>query len=67
MNIFCKAVIWTSLLFLAQGVEAQTQGDVPVIQITKEGSTVRFAVKASVSIEGPFEKWDAITLPLYGC
>jgi polyisoprenoid-binding protein YceI len=64
MNAFHKAVAWTSLLFLAQGVEAQTPGNVPVIQITKEGSSVRFAVKASVSIEGTFDKWDAtLTYP----
>ena len=64
MNAFHKAVVRTSLLFLAQGVEAQTPGNVPVIQITKEGSSVRFAVKASVSIEGTFDKWDAtLTYP----
>ena len=64
MNAFHKTVVWTSLLFLAKGVEAQTAGDVPVVQITKEGSLVRFAVKASVSIEGTFDKWDAtLTYP----
>ena len=64
MNAFHKAVVWTSLLFLAKGVEAQTPGNVPVIQITKEGSSIRFAVKASVSIEGTFDKWDAtLTYP----
>jgi polyisoprenoid-binding protein YceI len=64
MNAFHKAVVWTSLLFLANGVEAQTPGNVPVIQITKEGSSVRFAVKASVPIEGTFDKWDAtLTYP----
>jgi hypothetical protein len=41
MNAFHKAVVWTSLLFLVKGVEAQTPGDVPVVQITKEGSSVR--------------------------
>jgi len=52
------------LLFLAQGIEAQTSADIPVIQITKEGSSVRFAVKASVAIEGTFDKWEAtITYP----
>src|SRR5580693_10160450 len=64
MNAFHKAVVWTSLLLLAKGVEAQTPGNVPVVQITKEGSLVRFAVKASVSIEGTFDKWDAtLTYP----
>jgi hypothetical protein len=44
MNAFHKTVVWTSLLFLAKGVEAQTSDNVPVIQITQEGSSVRFAV-----------------------
>ena len=64
MSVFHKAVVCASLLFLAKGIEAQTPTDVPVIQITKEGSSVRFAVKASVSLEGTFDKWDAtITYP----
>ena len=64
MNIFHRVAICASLLFLAKVIEAQTPTDVPVIQITKEGSSVRFAVKASVSIEGTFDKWDAtITYP----
>jgi polyisoprenoid-binding protein YceI len=64
MNVFHKAAVCASLLFLATGIEAQTPADVPVIQITKEGSSVRFAVKASVAIAGTFDKWDAtITYP----
>jgi polyisoprenoid-binding protein YceI len=64
MNAFHVALVWTSFLFLAKGVEAQTPDNVPVIQITKEGSSVRFAVKASVSIEGTFDNWEAtITYP----
>ena len=64
MNIFAKAVVCASLLFLAKGIEAQAPTDIPVIQITKEGSSVRFAVKASVSLEGTFDKWEAtITYP----
>jgi polyisoprenoid-binding protein YceI len=31
----------------------------PVFAVTQEGSTVQFAVKASVPIEGKFDKWDA--------
>jgi|SRR5215469_12680896 len=64
MNIFAKAVVCASLLFLAKAIEAQAPTDIPVIQITKEGSSVRFAVKASVSLEGTFDKWEAtITYP----
>jgi len=37
----------------------QTPADVPVMKITPEGSSVHFAVKASVSVEGTFDKWDA--------
>jgi len=59
MNCFHKAAVCVSLMFLAEGIEAQSPADVPVIQITKEGSSVRFAVKASVSIEGTFDRWEA--------
>ena len=64
MNFLHKAAVCVSLVFWAEGIEAQTPTDVPVIQITKEGSSVRFAVKASVSLEGTFDKWEAtITYP----
>ena len=37
---------------------------VPVFAITPEESTVQFSVKASVAIEGKFDKWDAtLTFP----
>ncbi len=36
-----------------------SQAQAPVFAITPEESTVRFNVKASVAIEGKFEKWDA--------
>jgi polyisoprenoid-binding protein YceI len=43
---------------------AQAPADVPVIQITKEDSSINFSVKASVALEGKFEKWDAtLTYP----
>ena len=32
---------------------------VPVFQITKDNSSIKFDVKASVELEGTFEKWDA--------
>jgi polyisoprenoid-binding protein YceI len=41
---------------------AQAQG--PVFTIAPEESTVQFSVKASVAIEGKFDKWDAtLTFP----
>jgi len=33
--------------------------DVPVFKVNTEGSAIRFNVKASVAIQGKFEKWDA--------
>jgi polyisoprenoid-binding protein YceI len=38
---------------------AQTSAAVPVIKIEQERSTINFSVKASVAIEGKFDKWDA--------
>jgi polyisoprenoid-binding protein YceI len=37
---------------------SRAQG-VPVFVITQEGSSITFKVKASVAIEGTFDKWDA--------
>jgi polyisoprenoid-binding protein YceI len=39
--------------------QAQTPAGVPVIKITKEDSSIKFHVKASVAIDGTFDKWDA--------
>ena len=52
------------LCLLASGLspsmtQAQASAEVPVIEITKEGSSIRFHVKASVAIDGTFDKWDA--------
>jgi polyisoprenoid-binding protein YceI len=40
-------------------VQAQAPAGVPVIKFTKEDSSIMFNVKASVPIEGTFDKWDA--------
>jgi polyisoprenoid-binding protein YceI len=37
----------------------QAPAGVPVIQVLKEGSSVKFHVKASVALDGTFDKWDA--------
>jgi polyisoprenoid-binding protein YceI len=43
---------------------AQTPADVPVIAFSKEDSSINFSVKASVVLEGKFDKWDAtLTYP----
>ena len=47
-----------SFLFVS-AVVAQTPAEVPVFKVTPVKSTIKFAVKASVPIEGTFEKWDA--------
>src|SRR5277367_2333882 len=36
-----------------------SRAQVPVFKITHEDSTVKFSVKASVALEGTFQKWDA--------
>ena len=52
------------LCFLASAVlpsvsRAQAPDGVPVIKIMKEDSSIKFHVKASVAIDGTFDKWDA--------
>jgi polyisoprenoid-binding protein YceI len=46
-------------VFIASATQAQAPADIPVFKITPVKSTIKFAVKASVPIEGDFEKWDA--------
>jgi polyisoprenoid-binding protein YceI len=40
-------------------LRAQAPTGVPVFKISPEDSTIKFNVKASVAIEGHFDKWDA--------
>ena len=47
------------LLLLATTTRAQAPADIPVFKITPVKSTIKFGVKASVPIEGTFDKWDA--------
>jgi polyisoprenoid-binding protein YceI len=44
---------------IASAIQAQAPTDIPVFRTTPVKSAVKFAVKASVPIEGTFEKWDA--------
>jgi polyisoprenoid-binding protein YceI len=46
-------------VLIASVTQAQAPADIPVFKITPVKSTIKFAVKASVPIEGTFEKWDA--------
>ena len=64
MNVFDKILVCTSLLCFAGNIRAQTAASVPVFKFVTEDSSVRFAVKASVAIEGTFDKWEAtLTYP----
>jgi polyisoprenoid-binding protein YceI len=54
-NLLCLL----AFVFVASAANAQTPADVPVFKITPVKSTVKFAVKASVPIDGTFDKWDA--------
>jgi polyisoprenoid-binding protein YceI len=41
-----------------------SRAQVPVFAISQEGSSVQFSVKASVALEGKFDKWEAtVTFP----
>ena len=55
----------TFLCLLASAVLTRlSRAQGPIVKITPEDSTIRFSVKASVSIEGTFDKWDAtLTFP----
>lgn len=46
-------------VLIASVTQAQAPADVPVFKITPVKSTIKFGVKASVPIEGTFDKWDA--------
>jgi len=48
------------LCFLASAVSLSSgQAEAPVFVITPQDSSVKFFVKASVALEGNFEKWDS--------
>jgi polyisoprenoid-binding protein YceI len=51
-------------LFASVLLASVAQAQVPVFEISQEGSTVQFSVKASVALEGKFNKWEAtLTFP----
>jgi len=57
MRISLITLLASSLF--APVIPAQDASGVPVFKITPVKSTITFAVKASVPIEGTFDKWDA--------
>ena len=44
---------------LSSVTRAQDSAGVPVFKISQTGSTIQFAVKASIAIAGTFDKWNA--------
>src|SRR5215469_4145014 len=52
-----RTAILSLVASLLLSVPGRTQ--VPVVKITTADSTVKFSVKASVPIDGTFDKWDA--------
>ncbi len=48
-----------SLLLVSALLPSVARAQAPVFKITPEDSTIKFNVKASVAIEGNFDKWDA--------
>ena len=56
-------IVFVILLFSSR-TAAQSSNGGPIVEVTPKDSTIRFSVKASVSIEGTFDKWDAtLTFP----
>ena len=52
-------IVLLSLSFSSIGRAQAPVAEVPVFKITPVKSTIKFAVKASVPIEGTFQTWDA--------
>jgi polyisoprenoid-binding protein YceI len=52
-------LVLLAALAFSSVARAQDASGIPVFKITPETSTIKFDVKASVSIEGTFDKWDA--------
>jgi len=51
-------------VLLSSASQAQAPSDLPVFLITPENSSIKFFVKASVALEGNFDKWEAtLTYP----
>jgi len=51
-------------LLVSAMLPSVSRAQAPVFKITPEESTIQFFVKASVALEGKFEKWDAtLTFP----
>jgi polyisoprenoid-binding protein YceI len=60
-STFCsiRLAVLCLLLLASAALPAPGQEQTPVFVISQEGSKITFYVKASVALEGTFEKWDA--------
>jgi hypothetical protein len=56
---FALATLVTVLGLALTHAAAQAPAEVPVFKILREDSSIKFHVKASVAIDGTFDKWDA--------
>ena len=52
-------IVFLCALFSSMGQTRAPADDIPAFKITPDKSTIKFAVKASVPIEGTFQKWVA--------
>jgi len=60
LTVWAMRIPLTILCLLAFAVlPSVTRAQVPVFVITPEDSSIKFFVKASVAIQGTFDKWDA--------
>jgi hypothetical protein len=51
-------------LLVCAALPVATRAQAPVFEIAQDASTAQFSVKASVAIDGKFDKWDAtLTFP----
>ena len=55
LTVFC---LLATVLF-SRVTRAQEPAEVPVFEITRIESSIKFSVKASVAINGTFDRWDA--------
>ena len=60
-----KSIKWILAVAIASAVfPSLSRAQVPVLAFTKDESSMNFSVKASVALEGKFDKWDAtLTYP----
>ena len=63
-NAMLLAVALSTPILFISFARAQAPTGVPVFEVTPIESTINFGVKASVALEGKFEKWEAtLTFP----